>query len=51
MSGWMMVKWTPRVGPWDRFVNWILGRSDLLISRCEQRCLLLLLRLWACGQR
>ena len=30
----------------DRFVSWILDRSDFLISRCEPHCLLLL---YCCG--
>jgi hypothetical protein len=37
----------------DRFLNWKPDRSDLLISRRKEGCLLLLLLLgpWACGQR
>jgi hypothetical protein len=31
--------------------RWKRDRSELLISCSESRCLLLFLRLWACGQR
>jgi hypothetical protein len=35
----------------DRFLNWKCDRSNLLISCGKTCCVLLLLRLWACGQR
>jgi hypothetical protein len=44
-----ILKWTPSVGPLGPFLSWKLGRSDLLNPSCYMH-LLLLLRLWACGQ-
>ena len=38
---------------WDHGTGLLVGSRPLRSSdiTCEQRCLLLLLRLWACGQR